>query len=84
MQKTLIGKIVHFYPKISVAVIELQAGLKVGQKISVEKEDKSFEQMVDSMQSEHKSITEAKSGDSIGLKLIEPTREGARVFIVVE
>lgn len=84
MQKTLIGKIVHFYPKISVAVIELQANLKVGQKISVEREDKTFEQVVDSMQSEHKSIPEAKSGDSIGLKLLEPAKEGARVFIVVE
>ena len=84
MQKSLIGKIVHFYPKISVAVIELQAGLKIGQKISVEKDDTTFEQVVDSMQSEHKSIPEAKAGESIGLKLIEPAKEGARVFVIVE
>jgi translation initiation factor IF-2 len=84
MEKVLIGKVAHFYPKISVAVIDLEGNLKVGEKISVERDENSFEQMVDSMQAEHKSITEARKGESIGLKLAEPAREGAKVFKVME
>jgi putative protease len=84
MEKKVLGKIIHFYPKICVAVIELEDTLKVGDKISVERDENSFEQMVDSMQIEHKSIPEAKKGESIGLKLKEAAKEGARVFKVIE
>ena len=84
VEKKLVGKIVHFYPKISVVVVELEDTLKVGDKISVERESGSFEQVVDSMQVEHKNIEEAKAGDAIGMKVTEPTREGAKVFKIVE
>jgi len=84
VEKKLIGKIVHFYPKISVAVLDLDDVLKVGDRISIEKESGSFEQVVDSMQIEHKNIDEAKKGQSIGLKVIDRTREGAKVFKVIE
>lgn len=84
VEKKLIGKIVHFYPKISVAVLELEDALKVGDKISIERESGSFEQIVDSMQMEHESIQEAKAGDAIGLKVAESTSKGAKVFKVIE
>ena len=84
VEKKLVGKIVHFYPKISVVVVELEDTLKVGDKISVERESGSFEQVVDSMQVEHKNIEEAKAGDAIGMKVTEPTREGAKVFKIIE
>lgn len=84
VEKKLVGKIVHFYPKISVVVVELEDTLRVGDKISVERESGSFEQVVDSMQIEHKNIEEAKAGDAIGMKVTEPTREGAKVFKIME
>jgi hypothetical protein len=84
VEKKLIGKIVHFYPKISVAVLDLDDMLRVGDRISIEKESGSFEQVVDSMQIEHVNIPEAKKGQSIGLKVIDKTREGAKVFKVIE
>jgi translation elongation factor EF-1alpha len=84
MEKKVLGKIIHFYPKISVAVIELDDIMKVGDKISVEKDENSFEQIVDSIQVEHKSVPEGKKGESVGLKLKEATKEGARVFRVIE
>ena len=84
VEKKLIGKIIHFYPKISVAVVELDDTIKVGDKISIEKESGSFEQVVDSMQIEHENIKEASKGQSIGLKVIDRTREGAQVFKVIE
>ena len=84
VEKKLIGKIIHFYPKISVVVVELEDTLKVGDKISIERESGFFEQAVESMQIEHKNIQEAKAGDAIGLKVIENTREGAKVFKIIE
>ena len=84
VEKKLIGKISHFYPKISVAVVDLEDTLKVGDKISIERESGSFEQTVDSIQIEHENIREAKRGQSIGLKISDKTREGAKVFKVIE
>jgi putative protease len=84
VEKKLIGKISHFYPKISVAVLDLEDTLRVGDKISIEREVGSFEQTVESMQIEHKNIHEAKKGQSIGLKVNDKTREGAKVFKVIE
>ena len=72
MEKKLIGKITHFFPKAS------------GDKISIEKGEEAFEQVVDSMQIEHEKIEEAKAGDAIGLKVKQPVKEGADVFKVME
>jgi U32 family peptidase len=83
-EKMLIGKISHFFPKISVAVVDLTDTLKVGEKISIENELGKVEQVVDSMQIEHKSIPEAKKGQSIGLKVAGQTKEGAQVFKLIE
>ncbi len=80
MEKKLIGKVAHFYPNISVAVIDLTDSLSVGDKILIERSSGSFEQTVDSMQVEHKNVQKAKKGESIGLKVAEHTREGAKVY----
>jgi len=84
VEKKLIGKISHFYPKISVAVVDLDDTIRVGDRISIEREGGTFEQNVDSMQIEHENISEAKKGQSIGLKVADKTREGAKVFKVIE
>ena len=83
-EKKLIGKIIHFYSKISVAVVELTDKLKVGDQISIEGPTTNFIQTVDSMQIEHKNIKEAKKGDSIGLKVMNPVKEKDSVFKVMK
>ena len=84
MEKKFIGVISHFYPKISVAVIDLEDTLKVGDKISIERASGSFEQTVDSMEIEHEKVQEAGKGQSIGLQITEKTREGAKVYKIIE
>ncbi|MCK4781809.1 hypothetical protein KAS79_02700 [Candidatus Parcubacteria bacterium] len=80
-QGKLIGKITHYFGHIEVAVIELTAGLKVGDTIRiVGGEDTDFEQKVKSMETEHKKIDKAKKGDSVGLKVKEKVREGYKVY----
>jgi len=83
-EKKLIGKISHFYPKISVAVVELEDTLKVGDRISIERASGSFEQTVDSMEIEHEKVQKAEAGQSIGLSVSERTREGAKVYKIIE
>ncbi|MFH1444963.1 MAG: hypothetical protein ABIF08_00610 [Nanoarchaeota archaeon] len=84
MEKKLVGKITHFFPKASVAVVELESTLKSGDKISIEKGEEAFEQVVESMQIKHEKIQEAKAGDAIGLKVAQPVKEGADVFKVMD
>jgi putative protease len=75
-----VGRITHFFPKISVAVIELTAPLAVGDTIAVKGSNTDFEQPIESMQIEHKNIQRAEAGQSIGLKVQQRVRETDRVY----
>lgn len=77
-----IGRIVHYYDKIGVAVLELTDGLVVGDTIRISGHGKEFTQAVNSMQVEHESIQEAKKGQAIGLKAEQEVKEGDEVFKV--
>jgi len=78
-----VGKITHFFSKISVAVVELNAPLSVGDKIRVQGPTTDFEQIVQSMQIEHENVKAAKKGQSIGLKVNERVRESDTVYKIV-
>jgi hypothetical protein len=75
-----VGHITHFFSKISVAVLELTAPLSVGDHILVKGPATDFEQVVDSMQIEHKNIQRAEAGQSVGLKLAQQTKERDMVY----
>lgn len=78
-----IGKITHYFSNIEVAVIDLSAPLKVGDKIRVVGgEATDFEQEVDSMQIEHLQVKSAKKGDNVGMKVKEKVHEGYKVYKV--
>jgi len=75
-----VGRITHFFTKISVAVVELKAPLAVGDRIVIKGPLTDFEQVVDSMQIEHKNVTRAEAGQSIGLKVAQRVREKDVVY----
>ena len=75
-----VGRITHFFSKISVAVIELTTPLAVGDRILVKGPSTDFEQVVESMQIEHENIPRAEAGQSIGLKLAEHAKERDVVY----
>jgi len=79
-----VGKVTHYYARISVAVIELKASLKIGDRIAVKGMTTDFEQSVESMQIEHVDVKEAKKGDSIGLKVKERVRPEDLVYKIVK
>ena len=78
-----VGRITHFYPKISVAIVELKASLNIGDKILIKGATTNFEQIVESMQIEHKNIERAEAGQIIGLKVKERVRENDKVYKIM-
>ena len=82
-EKKLVGTVEHYYSKIGVAVIDLEAGLSVGDKISIEGETTNIQQTVDSMQVEHEPVENAKAGDAIGMKVVDRVRPGDNVYTIV-
>jgi putative protease len=82
MEKKPIGKIAHYFTKISVAVIDLSDELKVGDRISIEGATSNFEQAVNSMQIEHDDVKSATAGQSVGMKVDQRVRQGDLVFKV--
>lgn len=80
-----IGKITHFFSKISVGVLELSKGkLHVNDTIHLKGHTTDFYQKVESIQVEHSSVESAKAGESVGLKVESPVRENDIVFKVTE
>ena len=78
-----IGKVSHFFTKISVAVIELTSTLSVGDRILIKGPTTNFEQTVNSMQIEHENVKVSKAGQSIGLKVDEKVREDDTVYKIL-
>lgn len=79
-EKIEVGKVTHFYPKISVAVVALTAPLQVGDKIIIQGKTTRIEQTVESMQIEKVNIQKADAGQSIGLKVNGRVKEGDIVY----
>lgn len=80
-----IGRVTHYFPKIGVAVIEVTAGtLKIGETIRIKGHTSDFTQTVESLQQEHLSLPEVKTGVSAGMKVKEHVREGDRIYKVKE
>jgi translation elongation factor EF-1alpha len=79
-----VGKVIHYYTNLGVAIIKLKDGLSVRDGIHVKGHTSDFTQKVESMQSEHKSIEKAKKGETIGLKVKEHVRESDVVYKVKE
>lgn len=77
-----IGRVSHYFSKISVAVIELTAPLAVGSRILIKGSTSDLEQVVESMQIEHENVQRAEAGQSIGLKVKERVRENDVVYRV--
>lgn len=78
-----IGKVVHYYDKLGVAIIDLtKGGLKVGDEIKFKKGEDEFSQKIESLQVDHKEVDKVKKGDSFGVKVDSPTKPGTEVYVL--
>ena len=79
-KEVLIGVVSNYFDHVGVAAVKLKTGLKKGDKIRIVGGNVDFDQTVDSMQIQHKSVLEAKKGDDIGIKLREKVRKDYKIF----
>jgi hypothetical protein len=75
-----VGSISHFFSKIGVAVVNISLPLEVGDHILVKGPSTDFEQTVESIQIERKTLQRAEGGQSIGLKVNHPVKEKDVVY----
>ena len=75
-----VGMVTHFFDRISVAVIQLSAPIRIGDRLQFLGRTTEFEQQVTSMQIEHEYINEAAAGQEVALKVIERVRSKDMVY----
>ncbi len=84
MPEVEIGSVSDFFAHPVVAGIELTAGVKVGDRIHILGHTTDMELTVDSMQIDNASVTEARAGDAIGIKVSDRVRRGDKVFKITD
>ncbi|MEE8637471.1 MAG: hypothetical protein V3T21_00335 [Candidatus Margulisiibacteriota bacterium] len=83
-EEVKIGVVTHFFGKVGAGLINLTDGdLKVGDKIHIKGHTSDFEQVVESIQIEHKDVEEAKKSSQAGIKVKEHVREHDVVYKII-
>ena len=80
MQLHEVGKVIHFFGRINVAVINVSGIISVGDKIAIKGPTTDIEQTVTSMEIEHVKVLQAIAGQSVGMKLSGQARENDTVY----
>jgi len=81
MAEQEVGYVSNYYKNISVAAVEITNGtVTVGETLHFLGKTTDFETAVESIQIDHESITEAKKGNSIGLKVPARVRKHDKVY----
>ena len=78
--ETVIGRVIHYYPKIGVAAVVLEDHVAQGDRIHIHGPHDDVHQPVSSIEIEHVQIKEAGKGQDVGIKVIERVHEGDVVF----
>jgi len=76
-----VGEITHFYPNISVGVVDVKKDFRLGDTIIIIGHGRSFEQKVFSMQLEHQPLQVAKKKQLIGMKTAQEVKEKDLVYL---
>ena len=84
MEEQEVGYVSHYFDHLSVAAVEITDGtVEAGDTLHFKGHTTDFQTKVESMQIEHESVSSAKKGDSIGMKVNEKVRIHDKVFKVI-
>ncbi len=76
-----IGKVVHYFGKISVGVVGLESDLKIGDRVQFKGAHTDFEQEVESMHVDNEAAEQASAGEEAAVKVKERVRAGDTVYL---
>ena len=80
--EAVIGRIIHYYPRINVGIVELIDGeINVGDLIHVHGKHTDFVQPVESIQIDHQNVNHADKGRSAGIKVKGKVRHDDQVGV---
>lgn len=80
MMAGAVGKVVHYYDRIGVAILKLKAPLRVGELLTFRRGQREFMQPVSSMQINHVPVKKAKKGAVVGVKVVQVADNGTMAF----
>ncbi len=80
----LIGKVTHYYNKISVAIIELVSEIEVGEIVRFWGKKTDFSQRIESLQKNHQNILKAEKCEVVGVKVEQEVEDGDEVYKIEE
>lgn len=75
-----LGKVVHYYDKIGVAIVKLTGTITVGELLTFRRGEREFTQPVSSIQIDHKPVNKAGKGKVVGIKVVQVADPGTLVF----
>jgi len=84
MAEEKVGTVIKYFSKISVAAIQLEGSLSVGDTIHIQGHTTDFTQKVDSMQIENQNVENAGPGADVGIKAQDRVREHDTVYKVTD
>jgi translation elongation factor EF-Tu-like GTPase len=79
-----IGRITHYFNKISVAVFVTVGELKVGDRIHILGYNTDFTQTITSIEIEHQQVDSVAGSTEVAIKVKDEVRRGDRVYKLVE
>jgi len=82
MPENRVGKVTHYFDRISVAVLGLTDKLRVGDTVHFLGHSTDFKQEINSLQIEHQNVDEAKPGQDVALKVNQKVHPNDAVFKV--
>ena len=84
MAEKEVGEVMDFFARPVVAGIDMTGTLKVGDRIHIKGHTTDIEMEIASMQIDNVNVTQAKKGDSVGIKVPDRVRPGDTVYVVTD
>jgi putative protease len=82
MPERVVGRVTHYFDRISVAGVALTEPLRVGDRIHIRGHTTDVTMTVDRMQIEHQDVQEAKPGDDVAVHVAAKVRAHDNVLKV--
>ena len=76
-----IGRVTHYFPKVRATAVQIERdGFQEGDTLYFKGHTTNFKQKVESLQINHQRVSQASSGDEVGIQTKSRTREHDLVF----
>ncbi len=79
-----IGTVVHYFAKPEVGVVRLAADLEIGETLRFRRRGADFQQVVRSMQIDHRPVQTAAAATNVAVKVDQRVHAGTHVYRVTE